>query len=137
MFGKSKKADELCEEILASYSPNAHRYYEGMIAALRSFQSISDVQHAALVNALSFAEKQHEFIEFKIDLNSEDVPFMLNALVSRLNEIGENYQRSYAEDVEISALKRVARQLGAEVEMMDVINGKQPNAFRVASRGIE
>jgi len=46
----------------------------------------------------------------------EDVEHLLFAIESRLRAMGKTYQSSWAEDCEISALRRVASQCGVEFE---------------------
>lgn len=62
----------------------------------------------------------------QINVPSASIDSLLNMIEKRLCEIGENYQdggRSYQDDVEISALCAIARQLGFDFEVSLVSSG--------------
>lgn len=64
--------------------------------------------------------------EKQINVPSASIDFMLNMIEKRLREIGEKYQdggRSYQDDLEISALCAIARQLGFDFEVSLVSSG--------------
>ncbi len=53
----------------------------------------------------------------KIEFDESEIGFIVNALESRLREIGKVYANSYNEDLEIATLKRSAEQLGYSFEI--------------------
>lgn len=62
----------------------------------------------------------------QINVPSESIGLLLNMIGNRLREIGETYQangRSYQDDLEITALRAMARQLGFDFEISAVSSG--------------
>lgn len=62
----------------------------------------------------------------QITVPSEYASSMLDLIEQRLHEIGKNYQangRSYQDDLEITAFRAMAQQLGYDFEIRSVTDG--------------
>lgn len=62
----------------------------------------------------------------QINVPSESIVHLLNMIEGRIREIGETYQengRSYQDNLEITALRAIARQLGFDFEVSAVSSG--------------
>lgn len=61
-----------------------------------------------------------------INVPLESVEYVLNMIENRIREIGETYQangRSYHDDVEITALRNMSRQLGFDFKVSSISSG--------------
>ncbi len=55
-----------------------------------------------------------------IDFHNEESEYLLKAIEMRLKDIASTYQPDYQSDLEFSALRRMAEQLGVVYEMTQV-----------------
>lgn len=53
----------------------------------------------------------------QIKIEKDDVEYLIGALECRLREIGKGYEKSYAEDTEITTLQNFAKQLGVYFQL--------------------
>lgn len=61
-----------------------------------------------------------------INVPLESVEYVLNMIENRIHEIGETYQangRSYHDDLEITALRNMSRQLGFDFKVSSISSG--------------
>lgn len=62
----------------------------------------------------------------QINVPTESIDYLLSMIENRIREIGETYQangRSYHDDLEITGLRAMARQLGFDFEVSAVASG--------------
>ncbi|MCD5996947.1 hypothetical protein KDX38_25485 [Pseudomonas sp. CDFA 602] len=62
----------------------------------------------------------------QINVPTESIGSLLNMIEKRIREIGKTYQengRSYQDDLEITALRAMARQLGFDFEVSSISSG--------------
>ncbi|WP_411566775.1 hypothetical protein ACLIN3_27520 (plasmid) [Pseudomonas orientalis] len=70
--------------------------------------------------------KELHMTDKQINVPTESIGTVLNMIEKRIHEIGKTYQdngRSYQDDLEISFLRAMARQLGFDFEVSSVSSG--------------
>jgi hypothetical protein len=70
--------------------------------------------------------KETPVTDKQVNVPSESIDHLLNMIENRIREIGETYQangRSYQDDLEITALRAMARQLGFDFEVSSISSG--------------
>tara|TARA_B100001059_G_scaffold231687_1_gene268026 strand:- start:282 stop:740 length:459 start_codon:yes stop_codon:yes gene_type:complete len=107
---------------------NSQRFYIEKIAQVSPSPAIElgRVSRGNRIGAPLCITKEIPVTDKQINVPSENINYLLNMVENRILEIGVTYEkngRSYQDDLEISALRAIARQLGFDFEVLSSIKG--------------